>query len=167
VTGTNPTPPNSTGVPRPSLLRRWALRLTVVYLVALALIAFWPTPVDRDAHDSLLAVLDWLQEHGAPGWLGYSLVEFTANILLFVPVGLLAVILAGPRRWYLGVLAGFVASCTIELGQLLFLPDRFATLADVVANTGGATIGTALALMLLSRAAPAHPEARGRDAARG
>ncbi|TFD17270.1 VanZ family protein [Cryobacterium sp. TMT1-21] len=130
-------------------LRRWALRLGLAYLVALLLIAFWPTPVDRDAHDFLLATLGWLQGHGAPGWVRYDLVEFMANVVLFVPVGMIVVILAGSRRWWLAVLAGFAASCTIELGQLIFLPARFATLSDVVANTAGAAVGAVLALMLL------------------
>ena len=130
-------------------LRRWAPRLMLVYLVALALIAFWPAPVDRDAHDALLAVIDWLQERGAPGWVRYSLVEFAANVVLFVPVGLFVMILAGPRGWWLAVLTGFAASCTIELGQLIFLPDRFATLSDVLANTIGATLGAVIGLLLL------------------
>ena len=121
----------------------------LVYLVVLALIAFWPVPVDRNAYESLLALIDWLQVHGAPEGVRYSLVEFIANIVLFVPVGLFVVIMAGRRGWWLAVLAGFAASCTIELGQLIFLPDRFATLADVLANTLGAAVGAVLGLVLL------------------
>ena len=121
------------------------------YLVLLAFIAFWPVPVDREAHDWLLAVIDWLQVHGAPGWVRYDLVEFVANIALFVPVGLFVMIMAGVRGWWLAVLVGFAASCTIELGQLIFLPDRFATLSDVLANTIGAAVGAVLALALLRR----------------
>ncbi len=123
----------------------------LVYLVALALIAFWPAPVDRDAHDSLLAVIDWLQEHGAPGWVRYDLFEFAANIVLFVPVGLFVMIRAGVSGWWLAVLVGFAASCTIEAGQLILLPDRFATLSDVIANTVGAAVGALLGLILLRR----------------
>ena len=133
---------------RPAL-HRWAAGLFVAYLVALALIAFWPTPVDRDAHGSLVALLDLLQRQGAPEWVRYDVVEFSANIVLFVPVGLFLVILAGGRRWWLGPLAGFGVSCGIELGQLVFLPARFATVNDVIANSTGAIIGTALALFVL------------------
>ena len=133
---------------RPAL-HRWAVGLFVAYLVALALIAFWPTPVDRDAHDYLLALIDLLQRNGAPGWMRYDVIEFSANILLFAPVGLILVILAGARRWWLAVLAGFVASCTIELGQLVFLPERFATVNDIIANTAGTFVGALLALLLL------------------
>ena len=119
------------------------------YLVVLALIAFWPVPVDRDAHDGLLAVIDWLQVHGAPGWVRYSLVEFVANIALFMPVGLFVTLMTGVRGWWLAVLVGFAASCTIELGQLIFLPDRLATMSDVIANTVGAAAGALLGLVLL------------------
>ncbi|MDH6235826.1 VanZ family protein [Cryobacterium sp. CG_9.6] len=134
---------------RNAALQRVAIVLSVVYLTALALIAFWPTPVDQGAHTYLMSLLGWLQRHGAPTWLGYGFVEFAANIALFVPVGLLGVILLRARRWWLAIFAGFFASCCIELGQLMFLPERFATVRDVVANTGGTIIGTMLALIVL------------------
>lgn len=134
---------------RHAVLHRVALVLSIGYLAALALIAFWRTPVDQGAHDPLVSLLGWLHHRGAPGWLNYNFVEFSANIALFVPVGLLGVILLGARRWWLAAMAGFVASVCIELGQLFFLPSRFATVNDVIANTLGATIGTVLALMLI------------------
>lgn len=121
----------------------------LVYLTMLVLIAFWPAPVDRNSYAALLSVIDWLQERGAPGWVRYSLAEFAANVLLFVPVGLFVMILTGVRGWWLAVLTGFAASCTIELAQLIFLPDRYATLSDVIANTIGAAAGTVLGLVLL------------------
>jgi glycopeptide antibiotics resistance protein len=152
-------PPAPPGPPAPggsarARLRRWAPRLILVYLVALAFIAFGPVPVDRDAHDALLALIDWLQVHGAPGWVRYSLVEFLANIVLFVPVGLFVMIMTGVRGWWLAVLVGFAASCTIELGQLIFLPDRVATLSDVIANTLGAAVGAVLGLLVLRGGRP-------------
>ena len=130
-------------------LHRAAVVLSIGYLGALTLIAFWPTPVDKGGHDSLLSALDWLQGRGAPGWLSYNFVEFSANIALFMPIGLLGVILLGARHWWLAILAGFMTSFCIELGQLLFLPARFATVNDVIANTIGALLGTLLALALI------------------
>lgn len=125
--------------------------LTLAYLVVLALIAFWPTPVDRDAQDLLLRAVGWLHAHGAPVWVRYSTIEFGANIVLFVPVGLFVVILAGPRRWWLGVFVGFATSCVIELGQLVFLPARFASAYDLIANTTGSFIGAIIAVIALRR----------------
>ena len=131
-------------------LHRVAVALLLAYLLALALIAFWPTPVDRAGHDSLTQLLAWLQVHGAPAWLTYGMVEFGSNIVLFIPAGLLVVVLAGARFWWLGMLGGFLASCTIELGQLVLLPARTASARDIVANTSGAVIGAVLALLLFA-----------------
>ncbi|TFD45845.1 VanZ family protein [Cryobacterium frigoriphilum] len=129
-------------------VRRAALLLSVLYVVALALIAFWPTPVDRAGHDALQRGLAWLQEHGAPGWLTYGMVEFASNIVLFIPAGLLVVVLAGARFWWLGPLGGLLGSAAIELGQLVLLPARTASPRDIVANTSGAVIGSILALLV-------------------
>ena len=134
----------------PAALRRGALVLAAGYLVVLALIAFWPTPVDRGAHRPITTVLAHLHAHGVPAWFNYGLVEFTANIALFVPVGLLGVLLLGRARWWVAVVAGFAASSLIELGQLTFLPSRYATVMDVIANTSGAMLGALLALGLLA-----------------
>ena len=137
---------------RPIVLRV-ARVLAAVYLVGLVLIALWPTPVDRDASGSITRVLAFLHAHGVPEWFNYPVVEFTANIALFVPVGLLGVVLLGARRWWQAVLAGVAVSSLIELSQLLFLPDRFATAQDVLANGLGATLGALLGVVLL-RIAP-------------
>ena len=40
------------------------------------------------------------------------------------------------------------SSCCIELSQKLFLPGRVASIGDVLANTAGALIGTAVAVLL-------------------
>lgn len=132
------------------LLRRAAPWAAAVYAVFMALTAFWPTPVDRDAHATIQHILWVLHKYGMPHAINYSVVEFTANIALFLPVGLLVVIYLGIDRWWLGFVIGFAASCAIELGQLLFLAQRFPSVADVVANTTGAILGTVLALIVLT-----------------
>ncbi|WEO78011.1 VanZ family protein [Cryobacterium sp. SO2] len=135
---------------RHAALRVAARWLGAAYLVALALIALWPTPVDRGAHGSIVHALAFLHAHGLPQWFDYPVVEFTANIALFVPVGLLGVVLLGRHDWLLATLIGFVASVAIELSQLVFLPGRFATPFDVIANTAGAALGSLLAVGLLA-----------------
>ena len=145
---------------RHTLLRRAAGWMVLAYLAALTLIAFWPTPVDRGLHGSISSLVLWLHAHGTPAWLDYESIEFSANIALFVPVGLLVVLLTGTRRWWIGALLGTVVSCTIELGQLVFLPERFATVNDVIANSLGALLGTLMAVIVLRVAlGPAHPPA--------
>lgn len=132
-----------------TITRRVTLWLTFAYVVVLALIAFWPTPVDRNAHGSLLAFISWLHNHGAPLWVDYDFAQFSANVALFVPVGLFVGMLAGARRWWLGIVVGFFTSCAIEIGQFMFLPERYATVDDVIANTIGAVVGTVVALLVL------------------
>ncbi len=84
-----------------------------------------------------------------PTRFGYDTIECTANIALFIPVGLLVVVLAGARRWWLGPVIGALVSAMIELGQLVFLPERFGTVSDILANSLGAVFGTVLALIVL------------------
>ena len=111
-------------------LRRVTLIATVAYFLALVAIAFWPVPVDQNAGDLLYDLFAWLYRHDAPRWLDYHFLEFSANVILFIPVGLFVVILADVGRWWLGILAGLVASCAIEGAQLMFLPSRSATLGS-------------------------------------
>lgn len=127
--------------------------VAVVYLVALAAIAFWPTPVDQGV-DVLNSWPVRLLESafGIPRPTGYDVVQTSANVVLFVPLGWLAVALTRLRWWQVAA-AGFVLSSGIELGQAWVRPERFATVSDVVANTSGAAVGALLASALLGRRA--------------
>ncbi|WP_231511259.1 VanZ family protein [Arthrobacter sp. UNC362MFTsu5.1] len=73
--------------------------------------------------------------------MNYSLIEATANVVLFMPLGA-AASLAFPRErfWQLGAF-GLVVSGCMELGQQLFLHGRFASPLDLVTNTAGCVIG--------------------------
>jgi len=131
-------------------------RLTVVvalaYLVFLALVALWPTHVDEN-----LAVVDWSWVR----WMGnvldltpaqsYDVVEFSANVALFVPFGVVASLQL--RRWPLAlpVIIGALVSVCIELAQHTLRPERTASLGDVVANSIGALIGVVLHHMISRR----------------
>ena len=129
--------------------RRAVAWLLGAYLGLLSLIAFWPSPVDKPFDGELSRLLLALHRHGIPAWFDYSFVESTSNIVLFVPFGfLLALLLV--RRWWLSMLIAFAVSCSIELGQLLFISARTATLADVAVNTLGAVVGAVLARLLLA-----------------
>jgi VanZ family protein len=120
----------------------------VLYLVLLAAIVLWPTPVDRPAAGLLDDVLQALHRHGVPAWFGYGAVEAAANVLLFLPFGLLAGALL-PRRWrWLAAAGAVLLSGGIELAQSGFLPERFGTFQDVLANSLGAAIGTAASYRL-------------------
>lgn len=119
-----------------------ARALLAVYLTCLALVAYWPSPVDRPVAGKLQMVLVALHAAGLPQLINnYNFIEFASNILLFAPIGVLAA-LAFPA-FHRGriILAAFLASCCMEAGQLLFLHDRFPSAMDLVANTSGAMLG--------------------------
>ncbi|WP_411730550.1 VanZ family protein [Paeniglutamicibacter sp.] len=127
---------------------RFAAILAVAYLLALVLIAFWPTPVDRPVSGSLTGLIGWLHAHGMPSFIGYNKIEFGANILLFMPFGY--IVAAWTRKWWHPLAAGLAASFLIELGQELLLPNRFGSFLDVVANTAGAALGAVIFAVLHS-----------------
>ena len=118
---------------------RVALVLAAMYLIALAFILFWPTPVDRPVAGTLKEAIRWAHQHGMPNSIGYNQVEFTSNIVLFVPMGYIASVWT--RRPWVGIVVGAVVSCCVELSQALFLPQRYGSVLDVLANTMGAAMG--------------------------
>jgi glycopeptide antibiotics resistance protein len=127
---------------------RW---LFPAYLVVLALIVFLPA---REA-GRLTGVVGWLAlqvgKLGIPVDPAYVVLEFTANIVLFLPFGLLATIAYPRLRPVLVIAIGFASSVVIELVQLA-IPSRYATVSDVIANTVGAAIGC-LAAVAVARSA--------------
>ena len=127
------------------------LALLATYLVVAALIAFWPTPVDQGAAPLLNSLITKLHHHGMPTWLGYDQLEFAANVVFFIPLGLLLTVLFGRDRWWLAVLIALGASVCIEFIQQEVLAARFSSIADVAANGLGALIGAFLAAWAMGR----------------
>ncbi|WP_373992539.1 VanZ family protein [Arthrobacter sp. E44] len=123
--------------------------------VPLALIAFWPTPVDQPISGQLSAVLTFLRRHGFPGWFNYKFVERSSNVVIFVPLGFVAALAFPSKRWWQIGAFGLLVSGCIELGQLLFLHGRFASTSDIVTNTLGAVTGALLATWATKKGRPA------------
>ncbi|OAE02761.1 teicoplanin resistance protein VanZ [Arthrobacter sp. OY3WO11] len=130
--------------------RLWRLVL-IAMLVPLAFIAFWPSPVDQPVQGQLAAVLNFLHRHGIPVWFNYRFVEASANVALFVPVGVVSSLAFPGWLWWRIGLFGLLISCCMELGQLLFLHNRFPSALDLVTNTSGSVIGALLAAAVLER----------------
>jgi VanZ family protein len=132
-------------------LRQISSWLLAVVTVAVLVIVFWPTPVDAGARGTIARVLDTLYGVGLPRFVTYGVVEFGANIVMFLPLGLL-VALALPRwlLWFSPLLCASL-SLGIELCQALLLPHRFASILDVAANTLGAILGTLIAIVVVKR----------------
>ena len=136
--------------------RRAVVAMLVVYLLAVARITLWPKPAPDETFDIVRAVLDWLRALGLPAtYLG---LEFTANIAMFAPFGILVGILVPRRRAWTVVVLGAATSVAIELAQLTFLPDRVADPRDLVANTLGTLCGLGLLLLVRARTVDARAD---------
>jgi len=129
--------------------------LLALYGVALALIAFWPEPVDRGASGFTHRITR------AMPWLTYDVIETSANVLLFVPLGVLLAYVIPRQRGAIVPLA-LAATLMIETGQALFLDARTPSQRDVIANVLGATIGLVLVWFRERRRARSMSAAQGR-----
>ncbi|MDR6970015.1 VanZ family protein [Leifsonia shinshuensis] len=124
--------------------------LTVVYLAAVAWITLNPAPGNPEGNPLLRALLRAVSGLPGFGWVTGSVAEFTANILLFVPMGVLFTLLLGAWRWWLALAIGATATLLIEFVQL-FLPARVSDPRDLLANTLGTAIGVALCALAARR----------------
>lgn len=131
--------------------RRQAALLLTAYVGLIALVTLTPDAVDRGAYPALMRGVVFLQHHGLPGFR-YSMIEEAANAVLFVPLGMLGVLAAGRRRWWLVGLAGTAVSAVVEVAQGAFLPARVASPTDVAANGLGALAGAGVAALVALRA---------------
>lgn len=144
-------------LPRPAgITRRISVILGIPFLLGLAALTLSPSRVEQTAPALLDEVLRILRDDLAWTWMGFNTLEVLANILVFVPVGILAFLLVPRRFWLLAFLVGPLLSLAIEGVQWAALPARAATLADVLANSAGATIGVGLAVIATLLTAPRH-----------
>ena len=105
----------------------------IFYGITLAMIALWPVPVDSGAARFLGRLIRLVPV------LTYPRIEFAANIVLFVPLGLLLMLIL--RERYLILPIAIVVTVAIECSQALLLDKRTPSLLDIIANTTGACLG--------------------------
>jgi glycopeptide antibiotics resistance protein len=127
---------------------RFVSVLTVVYAAFVLLVTLWPTTVDKGLDPYIDRLLAKLWTKGVPTFVDYSFIEFSANVVFFVPVGFLLALIVSYRFWWVAVVGGAAFSVSIETAQRLFLPGRVADLGDVLANTTGAVIGCLIAVAI-------------------
>lgn len=136
--------------------------LLTIYGVILTLIALWPSPVDQNAGPFLRAVGRVIPP------LTVARIEFSANILLFVPLGLLLMLIL--RRRYLVLPIAIVVTVAIESAQGLLLDRRTPSMLDIIANTAGACLGMLIVAGVewwqarASRSVPSAEERAAQDA---
>ena len=121
--------------------------ITLGYLGVVAWMTLGPQPLDAGGSRILYRALRFFGSHQLTSWITYDRVEFTANIAMFVPLGLLFVLVLGRRRWWLAMLIGIALTVTIELSQL-GIPGRVSDPRDVLANSLGAMLGVVVALLV-------------------
>lgn len=119
------------------------------YLVVVLVITLWPAPPDATSFTWLERALAWAHRVGLPDAVDVMTVEAVANVVMFVPLGVLLP-WAGRARPAVAVLLGLALSAGIELTQLA-LPERHPTLRDVLMNTLGAALGAAAVLAVRNR----------------
>jgi len=121
--------------------------LTVAYLGVVGWITLGPQPVGPDQEALIFRVLGWLGRVEWLAWVRYSTVEFVANALMFLPIGLFFLLLFGRRLWLLAAALGAGLSAVIEFAQL-FIPARVSDPRDLLANSVGAAVGVLIGLVV-------------------
>lgn len=114
--------------------------VTFCYLMLVGWLTLGPQPLDASGRGFLHRLIRFISGDNTLDWITYALVEFIANIVLFVPVGVLFALLLGWRRWWMAVILGVALTVSIETAQLV-IPDRVTDPRDVVSNSIGSTIG--------------------------
>lgn len=128
--------------------RQVVIGLLVLVGISAAVLVLNPWQV-QDVFDApITRGLVRLHDLGVPAIVNLHAAEFGANILLFVPLGLLTALLAPRRYWWVVLLALVGLSVGIELVQAIGLPSRRSSARDVLGNSLGAAIGVGLSLVL-------------------
>lgn len=139
----------TTPEPAKSRAREWLSGLSLACYGSIVLLAtLWPTPLDKGYESSIARLLTVLHHNGIPEWFGYNKLEFSANIVIFIPLGFMIALLLPRRLWWLALLICPALSTCIELTQATFLAARFATVTDVISNSIGGVLGTIVAFLL-------------------
>jgi glycopeptide antibiotics resistance protein len=125
----------------------WRIAFTATYGLMLALALLWPRHIDSGG--LIHAIEGWLLRLFA-GWpptriIDYNVLEAGSNVLLFIPLGLVAVAWFN-QRWWVVLSGSAVFSLLAEVIQLTMLPDRTFSWFDVVYNTTGSAIGVSFML---------------------
>jgi len=127
------------------------LRHPILSLATFAYLALvgWLTlsPLSGSDFGVLWDLADFFDSHPSTQWITFGVIEFTANVAMFVPIGLFFVLLLGRRQWWLAIVLGVVLTFGIEFAQQ-GIANRVSDPRDLVANSLGAIVGTFLALGL-------------------
>ncbi|CAN5157185.1 hypothetical protein BH11ACT2_BH11ACT2_12690 [soil metagenome] len=119
------------------------------YFLALAVLCLTPNTVVARGISGLRRVAPWASASGT---------EVVVGVILFVPVGLLLVLISGRRRWVAVLVIGALACFWLRLAEMVWLPVQRLTAGSVMPHLAGFALGVAIAVAALAM--------RGRTAAR-
>jgi|GEM_PF-3486974 len=139
------------------------------YTLLVLAVTLWPEPPDKPVAKQIRTAIDTAHAAGAPPKLGYNLLEYSANLFLFVPIGILLAALLTPRLWWFAPVLGMTLTFAIEFVQSN-IPSRHASQMDLLYNTLGALAGALLVVALrwvFSRRNRARTRGRTRGRKRG
>jgi glycopeptide antibiotics resistance protein len=124
-----------------------ALLALACYLIILVATSIWPKPVDGEGILSIITseLLQFTARTPALDWIQYNELEAIGNLLLYIPLGIFLVVFAPRTKTLLLALVPVLVSLLAEGVQRLFLPDRYATINDVVYNSLGGLLGILIA----------------------
>lgn len=123
--------------------------LLPAYLLVVGFIVFTPSDDATRVTGVVALAAELLTTLNVEFEPAYVVLEFLANIALFVPFGVLVRVVFPRPTWWAVLALGFMTTVGIELVQLT-LPSRFSTVSDVIANTLGTAAGL-IAVRLASR----------------
>jgi hypothetical protein len=114
--------------------------VAAVYFVGLALLCLTP--------NSIVARGSVAARRLAP-WASASAAEVVIGVVLFVPVGVLLVLIVGRRRWAFVLVTGVLAAFWLRLAEMVWMPRERIDAGSVAPHIAGTAVGVLLALVLL------------------
>jgi VanZ like family len=127
--------------------RRLAVAWEAVFLVIVVIIVLYPLPPDQEGQATLADYMrTWRWGRRLPELATLETVEFLSNVIMFTPLAFLAAAIVRPTLRWLVPPALTALSAGIEFTQYYFLPDRVATVNDVLSNSIGGVLGLLLFL---------------------
>lgn len=130
--------------------------LSAAYVGFVLWLTLRPSPYGAGTATLLRRFLRWAARHSTVDWITFDVLERGANVALFVPIGVLFLLLAGRRFWWAALLAGVGMSVAIEAAQGMWLSSRVADPGDVLTNGIGTAVGIVLAIVLTWRTERQH-----------
>ena len=132
--------------PRPAA-SRFAIITAAVYVGVVVAIRLLPTPWSSDRAELPGGVLNLENWFAATTWTRAFTSEFFLNIVIFIPIGLIAGRFL--RSWWMRILLPLLLAFAIEAVQLP-LPYRVSDPRDIAANTIGTIIGLAVVWVVMA-----------------